>query len=128
MTTMYDAETAVLLERTLSALSGKLASIEAARCEEVDRVQEGTEWNLVGGVVLASECMLCKHKGDPTHGDFGSSFIVFGRKGRGWGSAIQVGPDEGRNRPYTWEGRTTRSFELAVNAALALALRRRKTR
>jgi hypothetical protein len=88
-------------------------AVVAATAKDLDGAQDETEWNLSAGAVVDGSYLVCRHRGDPTHGDFGTSFVVFARCGRRWDkNAIVLGCPDGR--PYNWGGRTTKSLEQAL--------------
>jgi len=103
----------VLVRTKLDACGHDGVPVVGAGSKDTDAAQEDTEWDLTDGVVIDGSHLLCKHHGDPTHGDFGTSFVVFEKRGRYWdkGSTVLGVPN---TRPYNWGGRTTKSLEQAL--------------
>lgn len=108
----HERETSKLVASVRTKLRAD-AEVVAATAKDLDGAQDETEWNLSAGAVVDGSYLVCRHHGDPTHGDFGTSFVVFARRGRGWDkNAIVLGSPDGR--PYNWGGRTTKSLEQAL--------------
>ena len=108
----------------LRAVGRDDAVVTAAKSKDLDAAQKDTEWNLITGTVVDGSHLVCKHKGDPTQGDFGTSFVVFGKCGGRWDkSAMVIGPEA--TRPYNWGGRTTKSLEQALGAICGVTAKKR---
>jgi hypothetical protein len=101
-----------LVRRKLDAAGHATLSVAAATPKTLSTLHDGTEWDLSIGATIDGSRLVCKHHGDSTKGDFGTSFVVFTRVAGRWSAdALVLGP---AMRPNNWGGRTTKSLDHAL--------------